>query len=65
MLGKKLWNRLFLYKAVKHEVLMHQAEHGFSLVELWDVVNGKQSIILNFGERLAAMIMHSISKPDY
>ena len=32
-------NRMELYKAVKWEVEHFQADHGFTLVQLWKVVN--------------------------
>lgn len=31
--------RMELYKAVKHQVLTYQADHGYSLIEMWALVN--------------------------
>lgn len=36
-------DKMELYKAVKYEVLEHQAEHGFTLPELWRVVNDENA----------------------
>ena len=37
-------NRYELYKAVKHEVTTYHEDCGFTLVEMWDVVNGKAGV---------------------
>ena len=34
-------NRMELYKAVRHEISEYQEDHGFNLVEMWNVVNGR------------------------
>ena len=34
-------NRKELYRAVRHQVSEYQEDHGFNLVELWNVVNGR------------------------
>lgn len=31
--------RIELYKAVKHQVNTYQADHGYSLREMWSLVN--------------------------
>lgn len=33
--------RMELYKAVKYEVENFYEDHGFSVVDLWNVVNGR------------------------
>lgn len=37
-------SRYELYKAVKHEVMTYHEDFGFTLVEIWDVVNGKAGV---------------------